>query len=299
MEEDQLVQRTGDGDVELPVVLAVLELPIVLAVNKAFHEIPEDVANELGGLVVEVERRVVLVDPEGGEFVAESHILGNLADLLAVESVGGIVRTAGGIGAAYGGDVERHHVSVAHHGLHLLQVAAHEAHTIGLEEEVLHHPQRFRTVHIALVADIGVVQQEVGLLEHHLVDVCVGTNGHILQTEVEAGVDGDHIGHALHQLISPVVSEREVITAAQDNRNNLVLHKMRHYLGNGGIGVLHGVPEAQVTQVENPHRTTPGEELVELPTDLIGRKRARGVTEGVAHLRHPKDGYVGLADIER
>lgn len=63
--ENQLVQRAGDGDVELTVVFLVFELTVVLPIQEPFDEIPENMRDELRSLVVEIEGRVVLINPEG------------------------------------------------------------------------------------------------------------------------------------------------------------------------------------------------------------------------------------------
>lgn len=64
LEEDHLLQSAGNGDVELAVIGAVFELPVVLAVDEALHKIPKNMRNQLRRLVVEVERRVIFVDAE-------------------------------------------------------------------------------------------------------------------------------------------------------------------------------------------------------------------------------------------
>ena len=64
VEKDHLLQRARHRDVELPIIAFVLELSFALSEDKAFHKIPENMGDELGGLVVEIQRGVVFIDAE-------------------------------------------------------------------------------------------------------------------------------------------------------------------------------------------------------------------------------------------
>ena len=184
------------------------------------------------------------------------------------------MRTSGGVGTAHSGDVQRHHVRVAHNGLHLLEVHTHRAHTVGFEEQVLHQLDGFRTVHIALVTDIGIVQEEVGLLQHHLVQVGIGTDGLVLSTQVKAGIDGHNVDHLLQFLVGAVIGEGQVVAATENDGDHLVLQHIRYHIGEHLVGVFDGFAQYEIAHIDNAHRRLPAIELVELPADFIGGQGA-------------------------
>ena len=63
-EKDQFAECAGHGDAVLTVVLLAFEPDVVGTVEESLHKIPDDMGDELGGLVTVIHGGIILVDAE-------------------------------------------------------------------------------------------------------------------------------------------------------------------------------------------------------------------------------------------
>ena len=164
-EEDDIVLVFTDlHDITLEVV-ALQGGDVILTHGEAFDEIPNHLGDEVSCARVDVVVGVVFEEADRRELVAQSGLTRHAAGLFTVEAVGRGVFHARGVGGTDGRDVETQEVGIADKWLGQFDVLLDVAQTIGIEEQLFHQLNILCVNIIRLVADVGEVEQEIGLVK--------------------------------------------------------------------------------------------------------------------------------------
>ena len=159
------------------VLVGLAERKILFALPYSFEKIPHGLCDELGCLSLWVELGIVFVKADATEFVAESGVHDDLAELFAVESVGTGIGVSGCVALAYSGDVNSEQIGVAHYGFGVLYVALYLSEPIGVEVHFLHQGYVVYSGEVGLVGEIAEVEEIVGLFKDDLPEIGVAVGG--------------------------------------------------------------------------------------------------------------------------
>ena len=144
---------------------------VVLTAGEAFDEIPDHLGDEVGRARVDVVMWVVFEETDGRELIAQSSIARHAASLFAVEAIGGGVLYTRCVSGTNSRDIETQEVGVADKRLGLLDVLLDAAQTIGVEEQLFHQFNILCINIIRLVANVGEVEQEIGLMQDDMAEI--------------------------------------------------------------------------------------------------------------------------------
>ena len=132
-----------DHDDILLVVPLRLEWKLIDAKVVPLQEIPDHLGDQVGRLFTVVVFGIVLVDPKGGNFSAQTGITGDCANLLAVKPVGCGIVVSGGVPHANGSEINAHQVGISEDGFHLGQVRGDLPEAIGFKKQSVHQVNLF------------------------------------------------------------------------------------------------------------------------------------------------------------
>ena len=95
-------------------------------------------------------------------------------------------------------------------------------------------------------------------MQHHLVQIGVGTDGLVFSTQIKTGIDGHNIDHLLQFFVGAVIGEGQVVAATEDNRDHLVFQHIRNHIGEHLVGILNGFAQYEIAHIDDADLRLPG-----------------------------------------
>lgn len=213
-----------------------------------------------------------------------------MAQLLAVEAVGGGVGVGGGIALTQGADVDGHHVGIAHDGFGEFYVGLDFANAVGGKLEFFHQADHLVADEVGLIADVGEVEEIVGLLEDNVLEVVFAIDG-VAAIKVEAGIDGADVDDVAEGFVGFVEGEDEVVATTEYDDDKILGDKMPHYFRDGGIGIFGSGTWGEVAEVDDMGVGVGRSETVEVMPHVVGGCGTAEVVEAAAVVLNPHQHY--------
>jgi hypothetical protein len=257
-------------------------------------KVPDHLRGELGSNPLPVEPGVSFIDADGGQLIAQACITYDLADLFPVKAVGGGIGVAGRVGGPDGPHIHGDHIGIPYHRLYFLHIGPYHPETVGVEIEVFHKVDGLLVDKVGLEADIGEIEEEIGLLQDDMAHVRAGSQLIARGPDVELRVDPGDIDDPAELFVSLVLGKGQVLAAPEDYRDDMPVKKVCHDAGQGKISVVDGMSDGYVSQVNHIQVEIPLEQLVEFFPDRIRGQCAAGVEKAVPLFPDAKDCYIGM-----
>ena len=180
------------------------------------------------------------------------------------------------------GHVNRNQIRVAHDRFNVLDVLEQASQTDGFELQTLEEFERVRIGHVALVPNVRVVEEVIGLVHHDRVHVIAGAHDTGVTPKIQTRVDGHKVHGTPHRFQCSIHRNGQVVPATEDDGDDAHLDQFSDHGLHSRVSVLFRGSGSNVSQIHGGLPPSGRDELIQPMPDRIRTTCTPFVVSGAA-----------------